>query len=296
MPELVVTADLEVACEVSGPDTGRPLVVVHGWPDTPHCWDAALPDLHEHGYRVFRPWLRGFGSTRFRDAHKPRSGQIGALGKDLADLLVALDLVDAVVVGHDWGARAAYVVGALFPERVNRIVAISAGYVTNRPDAPLSWPLTHAYWYEWLVATERGRRAMAEDRRGFCRYLWETWSPSWEFDESEFEQAAPAWDNDDWAPISAHAYLHRWGEADGDPAYAHIEQRLMEPAPVQRPTLVIQGSEDADNLPETTDGKDDLFEGPYQRVVLKGVGHFPPREAPEQVAQEIISNRPAPAR
>ncbi|WP_217809323.1 alpha/beta fold hydrolase [Mycobacterium simiae] len=293
MAEVVVTADLEVACEVSGSVGGRPLVALHGWPDTPHCWDGVLPALHDGGYRVFRPWLRGFGSTRFRRADKPRSGQIGALGKDLADLLDALAVEDAVVVGHDWGARAAYVVGALFPARVARIVALSAGYATNRADAPLSWPLTHAYWYEWLVATERGRRMIADDRRGFCRYLWESWSPSWEFDEACFLRAAPAWDNDDWVDISAHAYLHRWGEAEGDPAYDQIEQQLMQPAHVQRPTLMIHGAEDADNLIETTVDKDDLFDAPYEQIILDHVGHFPPREAPDKVAEAILSGRPS---
>ena len=288
MSRIVLTPDLEVACEVSGPAGGRPLVAVHGWPDDPHCWDGVLAPLHDAGYRVIRPWLRGFGATRFRSPEKLRSGQIGALGRDLADLLEALALRDVVLVGHDWGARAAYVVGALFPERVGRIVAISAGHVTNRPDAPLSWPLTHAYWYEWLVATERGRRAMHEDRRRFCRYLWETWSPSWTFDDAAFEQAAQAWDNDDWPQITVHAYLHRWGEADGDPAYEDIERRLLEPAPVLRPALVIHGAEDADNLPETTEGKDDLFAERYERLVLNAVGHFPPREAPRQVADAVL--------
>jgi pimeloyl-ACP methyl ester carboxylesterase len=293
MTELVVTADLDVACEVSGPADGRALVAVHGWPDSPHCWDDVLPQLHQHGYRVFRPWLRGFGRTRFRRDYKLRSGQIGALGRDLADLLEALGVEDAVVVGHDWGARAAYVVGALFPQRVARIVALSAGYVTNRPDAPLSWPLTHAYWYEWLVATDRGRRAIRDDRRAFCHYLWESWSPSWKFDEADFAQAAQAWDNEDWPQISVHAYLHRWGEADGDPAYEDIEQRLMEPAHVLRPTLVVHGADDADNLVDTTEGKDELFDAPYDRMVLDDVGHFPPREAPEKVAEAIVSGRPS---
>ncbi|BBX39536.1 hypothetical protein MSIM_09870 [Mycobacterium simiae] len=70
------------------------------------------------------------------------------------------------MVGHDWGARAAYVVEALFPARVARIVALSAGYATNRADASLSWPLTHAYWYEWLVATERIQISRLSGRLG----------------------------------------------------------------------------------------------------------------------------------
>lgn len=287
---MITTPDLVVACEISGPADGQPLVAVHGWPDDPHCWDGLLPKLHDAGYRVIRPYLRGFGQTRFRDSQKPRTGQIAALGKDLADLLDSLDLTDVVLVGHDWGARAAYVVGALFPQRVKRIVAISAGYATTRrPDAPPQWELAHAYWYEWFVATERGRQAMRVYRRSFCQYLWATWSPSWAFDEAEFQRTASTWDNDDWPLITVHAYRHRWGEADGDPAYAQIEQRLAEPAPVLRPTIVIHGSQDADNLPHTTVGQQHLFRAGYRRLLLEGIGHFPPREAPGLVADAILS-------
>jgi pimeloyl-ACP methyl ester carboxylesterase len=290
---MITTPDLEIACEISGRSDGQPLVAVHGWPDDPHCWDGVLPRLHEAGYRVIRPYLRGFGKTRFRDSQKIRSGQIAALGQDLADLLDALAVDDVVLVGHDWGARAAYVVGALFPRRVERIVAISAGHATNRPGAPLSWELAHAYWYEWFVATERGRRAMHEDRRSFCQYLWATWSPTWTVDPAQFRQAAESWDNDDWPLITVHAYRHRWGEADGDPAYEQIERSLAGPAPVLRPTLVIHGSNDADNLPHTTASQGHLFRAGYQRLLLDGVGHFPPREAPTLVADAIVSNQPA---
>ncbi|HVV10703.1 hypothetical protein [Amycolatopsis sp.] len=47
-----------------------------------------------------------------------------------------------------------------------------------------------------------------------------------------------------------------------------------EPAPVRRPTLVIHGAEDADNLPETSAGRSGLFPDGYRRVVLDGVGTF----------------------
>ncbi|MEU6749368.1 alpha/beta hydrolase [Spirillospora sp. NPDC046719] len=291
MTEFVRTTDLDIGYEVSGPEGGAPLVAVHGWPDDPHCWGGLLPAWHDAGYRVYRPYLRGFGPTRFRSDDKMRSGQIGALGHDLACFLDALDLDQVLLVGHDWGARAGYVVGALFPQRVARLVAMSAGYATNRADVQLSWPLTHAYWYEWFVATERGRRAMHEDRRSFARYLWRSWSPEWEFQEAEFAQAADAWDNDDWPHITAHAYLHRWGEAQGDPSYDDIERRLLEPAPVQVPTLVLHGARDGDNLPETSAGKSALFTAEYERIVLPDVGHFPPRETPDQVADLIFSHR-----
>jgi pimeloyl-ACP methyl ester carboxylesterase len=247
------------------------------------------------GCRVYRPYLRGCGPTRFHSAGRRRSGQTGALARDLADFLEALDLHEAVVAGHDWGARAGYVVAALFPERLRALAAMSAGY-TARPGTPVPYRLAHAYWYEWYVATGRGRAALARDRRGLCRYLWTTWSPGWDFAEHDFERTAQSWDNADWAEVSVHAYLHRWGEAPGDPAYRDIEDRLAEPPPVQVPALVLHGELDGDNLPATTEGMDDLFAARYRRVPLPGVGHFPPREAPRATAEGVLSLIPAYAR
>ncbi len=293
MSEFVDTPVLRVAYDVSGPADGHPVLAVHGWPDDIHCWDGVLPHLHRAGCRVYRPYLRGFGPTRFHSPDRPRSGQIGALGRDLADFLDALDLRDVVVAGHDWGARAGYVLGSLFPDRLRALVAMSAGYSTNRPDAPLPYSLTHAYWYEWFVASARGRRALDDDRRDLCRYLWTTWSPEWDFTESAFAQAAGAWDNPDWAEVSVHAYLHRWGEAAGDPAYQDIEDRLAEPPLIRVPTLVVHGECDGDNLASTTEGKDELFADAYRRVVLPGIGHFPPREEPRATADAILQLTPS---
>ena len=288
MTEFVRTPDLEIGYEVDGPPAGRPLVAVHGWPDDVHCWDEVVPELAEAGFRVFRPYLRGFSPTTFRAPGKPRSGQSGALGQDLRDFLDALDLRDVVVAGHDWGARAGYVVGAMFPERVSRLVAMSAGLGASGPDTPLDYTLAHAYWYEWFVATKRGQDAMRDDRRAFCRYLWTTWSPGWKFAEADFERAAASWDNHDWPPITVSAYLHRWGEEDGDPAYAELERELAKTPRVQVPTLVLHGANDADNLPSTSAGKDHLFAAEYERVVFDDVGHFLPREAPIRAAREIL--------
>ncbi|CAM5671262.1 Haloalkane dehalogenase [Streptomyces rimosus subsp. rimosus] len=142
MNDYVDTAALRIAYDVSGPPDGRPVVAVHGWPDDIHCWDGVLPYLHRAGCRVHRPYLRGFGPTRFRSADRRRSGQIGALGRDLADFVEALDLHDVVVAGHDWGARAGYVVGALFPTGSARS---SRSRRATRPTGPtarcrIRWP------------------------------------------------------------------------------------------------------------------------------------------------------------
>ena len=288
MAKFIQTPHLNIAYEEAGDPKGQPAVLVHGWPDDVRCWDKIVPELARRGFRVLAPSLRGCNPTTFRSAATLRSGAIAAVGQDLADFLEALDLHHALVAGYDWGARAGYVVGALFPERVAGLLAMSAGYSTAKPIRELSYELTSAYWYEWLVATKQGQEAMDKDRRRLCRYLWDTWSPGWEFSDAEYETTADSWDNDDWAPISIHAYLQRWGEVPGAPEHEGLEEKLAQHPPIRVPTVMLQGEKDADNLAQTTEGKEQFFVNGYERHVLQGIGHFIPREAPDQVLEWIL--------
>jgi pimeloyl-ACP methyl ester carboxylesterase len=287
MIKYIDTPYLNIAYEEAGEPQGIPIVLVHGWPDDVRCWDKITPELAKSGYRVLAPYLRGCTPTTFHSTETLRSGAIAALGQDLADFIDGLDLRDVLVVGYDWGARAGYVVGALFSERVRGLLAMSAGYATSKPVRDMSYDLAKAYWYEWLVATKQGREAMDKDRRRLCRYLWQTWSPGWTFDDVAFEATAASWENGDWAPISIHAYLQRWGEVDGAPEHEELEKQLLENPPIQVPTVMLQGAEDADNFPETSEGKERFFASSYERRVLPDVGHFIPREAPDEVLTAI---------
>ena len=103
------TATLEIGYEESGPAAGRPVILLHGFPDDVHAYDGVAPPLAARGSRVLVPYLRGYGPTRFLDAGTPRSGQQAALGRDLADFMDALGLERAVLAGYDWGGRAACV-------------------------------------------------------------------------------------------------------------------------------------------------------------------------------------------
>ena len=123
----VSTAVLEIAYLEAGPVDGPVVILLHGWPSDVHDYDGVVPPLSAAGYRVLVPWLRGFGATRFLDVATPRSGQQAALGADVRDFIDALGIASAVLVGYDWGGRAACVVAALWPERVAGLVAIT-GY------------------------------------------------------------------------------------------------------------------------------------------------------------------------
>jgi pimeloyl-ACP methyl ester carboxylesterase len=287
MTARVRTPVLDVAYETWGPEDGAPVMVVHGWPDDASCWLRVAGLLAAAGCRVHAPYLRGFAPTRFLDPATPRTGQISALAQDLADVLEALDLRDVVVAGHDWGGRAAFGVAALWPERLRGLVAISVPYLPAPPPVG-DLAQEHAYWYQWFFTTERGRRALRDDRRHLCRYLWRTWAPGWAFEDGEFERAAAAWEGDDWPAVTAHSYASRWGEAELDPAYAEVQARLSEGRPIGVPTIVLHGADDGATLPSATEGQDARFTGGYAREVLPAVGHFPPREAPAEVAAAIL--------
>jgi len=97
----VDTAVLEIELDEEGPPDGRPVLLLHGWPDAPRAWRPVAERLHEHGWRTIAPALRGTGSTRFRSPDTPRDGRGVALAADALDLLDVLGLDRVPVVGHD---------------------------------------------------------------------------------------------------------------------------------------------------------------------------------------------------
>jgi pimeloyl-ACP methyl ester carboxylesterase len=285
----VRTQKLDVAYLEWNPTGQRTAVLMHGWPDCPETWRNVAPKLAAQGYRVLAPALRGFGRTRFRDANTPRTGQLSALGRDLIEFMDALDVKRPALVGHDWGARAVAIACGLRPGVGSHLVMLSVGYGTNDPDQPLSYAQARNYWYHWFMATPRGERAVEYDRRAFTRIMWDTWAPAGWYTDAEFAEAAASFDNPDWAAIVLHSYRHRWGFAKPDPAYAEDEAALNPTPRLATPTLVLHGGADTCNHPDSSDRKEHFFTGIYRRVVLDGVGHFPQRESPDEVARQVIA-------
>lgn len=284
----VSTEWLDIAYLEWNPQGARTAILLHGWPDSPACWKAVAPVLANAGYRVLAPALRGFAPTRFRDATTPRSGQLAALGRDLLDFIDMLGLERPALIGHDWGARAAANACGLRDGVASHLVMLSVGYGTNDPNQPLTLQQARNYWYHWYMATPRGARAVQEERKAFTQMMWDTWAPPGWYAPSDFEEAARAFQGEDWAEIVLHSYRHRWGFAEGDSTYAEDEARLH-PTPVLAvPTLVLHGGADTCNHPDSSKGREAFFRGVYERQVLDGVGHFPQREASQSVADAIL--------
>src|ERR1700722_14979604 len=60
----IETGILDVAFECGGPESGSPVLLLHGWPDDVGGWRKITPALEIAGFRWVAPWLRGFGPTR----------------------------------------------------------------------------------------------------------------------------------------------------------------------------------------------------------------------------------------
>jgi pimeloyl-ACP methyl ester carboxylesterase len=286
----VRTPTLEITYEESGQASGTPVILLHGWPYDPRCYDDVVPPLVAAGCRVIVPYLRGFGSTRFLSAATPHSGQQAALGNDLREFLDALGIGRAVLAGYDWGGRAACIVAALWPERVIGLVT-GNGYniqdvaASVKPVAPAQ---EHRFWYQYYFHTERGRAGLTQNRRALCRYIWQIWSPLWSFDDAVYERSAASFDNPDFVDVTIQSYRHRFGYAPGDPALQPIEQKLAAQPKIAVPTIALQGEVDGVAPPAAYEHHHRFFTGPFTRRVLPGIGHNPPQEAPRAFAAAVL--------
>ena len=291
MSSSVRTAVLEIEYDVAGPASGPPVLVLHGWPDAPRGWWPVSEQLHTAGWRTVTPYLRGSGGTRFLDADTPRDAQASALAQDAIDLLDALGIGSCPVVGHDWGARTAYTLAALFPQRVTAVCALALAFQPRGAFAVPGFSQARRFWYQWLMLFDQGAAAVARDPVGFARAQWETWSPAGWYDEAEFAATAQSFHNPDWMPITLNNYRARFLEGEArDPRYDASARRLARIERVGVPTLMLQGGEDYCDEPAASEGLEGCFTGGYRREVIGGAGHFPHREAPGQVADAVIEH------
>ncbi|WP_158942003.1 alpha/beta fold hydrolase [Granulicella sp. S190] len=289
MLKKIRTELLEIAFEDGGSIHSPAVLLLHGWPDAPRGWEHLAARLQTEGWRTVIPYIRGSGQTRFLSEETPRVGAGVALAQDALDLADGLGIDRFAVVGHDWGARAAYTMAALFPERITTISALALAYQPGGRFHVPSFEQSRRFWYQWFQCIEGGAEKVQEDPCGFARIQWDTWSPSGWFDEAEFSRTAQSFLNPDWVPITLNSYRSRWMKGEAwDARYDDHQRKLEAIERVSIPTLMIQGADDRCDAPSQSEGKERYFMAGYRRMLLDGVGHFPHRESPDRVADAIV--------
>lgn len=284
----IATSRLSVAYEEHAPGSGMPVVLLHGFPYSPRAYDEVAPILAGRGFRVIVPYLRGFGPTRFLDPAAVRSGEQAALGTDLMGLVAALNLDRPIVAGYDWGGRAACVAAAVRPEMFSGLVT-GGGYNLFGPPVtqPRSPDMEHMLWYQYYLHMDRGRAMLEQNRRGFCRLLWQLWSPDWTFSDEDFSQSAETFDCPDFVEVVLHSYRHRAGLVAGDPSLHELATRLEREQPAIRiPTIALSG--DSGQLASASVQQPGRFLSHWEHRTLPGIGHNLPQEAPGAVAAAIL--------
>jgi len=139
-----VTLDVQVEGE------GRPVLLVHGFPDTKRLWSKVVPALRDAGLQVIVPDMRGYGASSKPGAVDAYS--IPMLAIDLVGILDHLGHERAHFVGHDWGAAAVWGTAAFAADRVDHLVALSVGHPTAFATAGMTQ--RQKSWYMLLFQYE----------------------------------------------------------------------------------------------------------------------------------------------
>ena len=249
---------------------GPLVLLLHGFPDTAYTWDRTLPALAAAGYRAVAPFTRGYFPTEI-----PADGAYDSetLGKDALALIEALGAKTAVVIGHDWGASAAYAAATLGPERVRLLVTMAVPHPSSiKPTPRLAWRLRHFIPLARKTAAERARR----DDFAYIDELVRRWSPMWkDIPPQETARVKAAFREP--GCLEAACGYYRSNGVRSSPVFE---------LPITVPTISFAGLHDI-IAPRTYEKARHCFKASYEVVQVPG-GHFMHREHPEEFIDELV--------
>jgi pimeloyl-ACP methyl ester carboxylesterase len=253
--------------EVTG--EGRPVVLLHGFPDSGRLWRHQVPALAEAGFEVIVPDLRGYGRS-----DKPVGVDAYTMDLLVGDVLAVIDAAGADrahVVGHDWGAGVAWATALMAAERVDHLVAMSVGH-----------PAT------------------------FFADGFEQYEKSWYMLLFQFAGIAEQWlSDDDWANFRAWGKHPDMDaaiaalEADGSltPGLNYYRANVpaerfllagLQPPPIQAPTMGVWSSGDFALTEGQMIRSAANVAGPWRYERLDGPGHWMQIEAPDAVNRLLV--------
>ncbi len=272
----ISTAQGHFECLIDGDASAPPVFFLHGFPDHPRSFEPVLAHFASAGFRAIAPWQRGYDPS-------PVSGPYSA--KQTANDLDALVDVLAphkpvVVVGHDWGAAAAFCAAIRNPARYSHLVTLASphpiqfsnSWFRSAAQRKKSW---HFFYFQLFGIAER--RAAANDC-ALIDELWRDWSPDLDISTAPLAEIKSTLSAGNFAPLGYYRAAF-W------PPFAMPWQLRGK---VRTPTLHLHGRNDRCIGHEIGEGQERFYSAKLRFEVLDGVGHFLHFEDPSRVASRIL--------
>lgn len=257
---------------------------LHGFPDTAWTWRHLLPELARAGYRAVAPFTRGYAPTAVPADNRYQSG---VLALDACELHQALGGdADAVLVGHDWGALAAYGAACLQPERWRRVVAAAVPPGASMAQAFMSFDQLRRSWYMFFFLADLAEMVVPLNDCEFMVRLWQDWSPGYGCAEDVAHVRAALAEPANMAAAIAY-YRESLQVSRQDPSLSAAQAATLQVPP--QPTLYLHGAEDGCISVEFARiGAGYLDSEGSRYEILEDVGHFLHLERPDEVNRLMV--------
>ena len=266
--------DLTFDVRVDGPEDGRPVLLLHGFPQTSASWAAVSPLLAEAGLRTYAPDQLGYSPGARPDEVEAYSAQ--NLAQVTADLMSALEIPVADVVGHDWGANVAWTLAAWHSDRIRSLTAVSV-------------PHPAAYTVAYRTDPEQ------KERSGYIRLFWQAGKAEDVLladDARRLRRMLSGSEHATGVPEEAIEEYVAVLSAPGALTAALNWYRAMSSStrvdPIAVPTTYVWSDGDAAIGRTAAEACANYVTGDYRFVELAGITHWIPEQAPEQLARAIL--------
>ena len=283
----VRNGDIELHVAEAG--EGRPVLLLHGFPELWYSWRLQLDALAGAGYRAIAPDMRGYGRSS-APAEVERYDVVSLCGDVLA-LLDDIGADRAAIVGHDWGANVAWHFGLFHPERTACVAGISVPLAPRPPSPPVALMREHLgddFYFVWFQEPGVADEALARDVR---RTLLtpKVWTAKWAAEEEDVR--LPRFMSEEDAAVYVDEYT-RTGFTGGLNWYRALDLNWertadVEHARLEMPALYMVGSRDSTFTwmpPDVMQGR----AADLRIEVVDGAGHWLQQERPAEVNAALL--------
>jgi len=279
---------IEFAYLEDGPADGPLALCLHGFPDHAPTWHALLGELAGAGFHAVAPWMRGYAPTAVPadGLYQPAALSLDAIA--LADAF-APGGTPAVLVGHDWGAIAAYGAAVHRPDRFRRLVALAVPHRAALAARLFTTPVQlKRSWYMYFFQLPLAPMAVQANDFAVIDKLWSDWSPSFEPPDGYLKALKETLASPGSLDAAIGYYRHLLNPFHQDRRLADVEAAGTGWVPI--PTLYLHGADDgcigADMV--FPDEMQAFFPEGLEVDVLPGLGHFLHLEDPSGVNRRIV--------